>query len=503
MEQAILIVDDERNYLLVLEDLLLDEGYHVLTANSAQQGLELVEGHELSVVITDMKMPGMDGMAFMERIHHKFPDLPVIMMTAFGSVEKAVEAMRKGAFDYILKPFKNEELKLTIRKAIQHYGLVCQNRYLTQELQGRYQYSNIIGKSAPMQRIYQLIEKVAPTKATVLITGESGTGKELIARAIHFNSPRKDRAFISVNCGALPETLLESELFGHEKGAFSGAVSQRKGRFELANDGTLFLDEISEMSTPLQVKLLRILQELEFERVGGSQTLKVDVRMVAASNRNLKDEVAASRFRADLFYRLNVVHVHLPPLRERTDDIPLLINHFMEKCMKHEGRSNITIEPDAMRSLLEYSWPGNVRELENVIERVVILCNGEQIQHRDLPPEVREPAAAVASNGRPSIATPEPQKQQGASEPVRPPMPELDPGERLHESGMRPRQLRALEFIDSNGFITNKYYSQLNDISERQALRELNEMVDAGKLNRMGKGRGCRYVAKTQASSGN
>ena len=329
--ETILIVDDEKNYLLVLEDLLLEEGYQVMTADSAGKGLEIVESNDLDVVITDMKMPGMDGMAFLDGIHGHNSDLPVIMMTAYGSVEKAVEAMRKGAFDYIRKPFKNEELKVTIRKAIDHYHLVCQNRQLSSELQQRYQFSNIIGKSAPMQRIYKLIEKVAPTKATILITGESGTGKELIARAVHYNSMRRDQPFVSVNCGALPETLLESELFGHEKGAFTGAVNQRKGRFELADRGTLFLDEITEMSPPLQVKLLRILQEMEFERVGGSQTLKVDVRVVAASNRNMKDEVASNKFRVDLFYRLNVVHVALPPLRERTDDIPLLVKHFLDK----------------------------------------------------------------------------------------------------------------------------------------------------------------------------
>ena len=247
---TILIVDDERNYLLVLEALLSDEGYHVITAESAQGGLEALLEHDLDAVITDMKMPGIDGMEFFDRIRLQQSDVPVIMMTAYGSVEKAVEAMRKGAFDYILKPFKNEELKLTIRKAIDHYHLVCQNRQFARELQHRYHFGNIIGKSAQMQRIFQLIEKVAPTKATVLVTGDSGTGKELIARAIHYNSPRKDQPFISVNCGALPETLLESELFGHEKGSFSGAVSQRKGRFELAHEGTLFLDEISEMSTP-------------------------------------------------------------------------------------------------------------------------------------------------------------------------------------------------------------------------------------------------------------
>jgi len=501
--ETILIVDDEKNYLLVLEDLLVEDGYQVITADSAVKGLETVATTDLDVVITDMKMPGMDGMAFLEGIHARNSDLPVIMMTAYGSVEKAVAAMRMGAFDYILKPFKNEELKLTIRKAIDHYRLVCENRQLTQELKERYQFSNIIGKSAPMQRIYQLIEKVAPTKATVLVTGESGTGKELIARAIHYNSTRHDRAFISVNCGALPETLLESELFGHEKGAFTGAAIQRKGRFELAHEGTLFLDEISEMSPPLQVKLLRILQEMEFERVGGSQTIKVDVRVVAASNRNLKDEVAAGRFRADLFYRLNVVHVELPPLRGRIDDIPLLVNHFLAKYSQQSKGKGMNICSEALRVLLEYHWPGNVRELENVIERAVILCNGQEIMVRDLPAEMREPRAVPSPEATPSMKGPTFQPADippGGEADTR--MPPLSPGERLQHTGLKPRQHKAMEFIENHGFITNKYYSQLCDVSERQALRELNELVDAGALDRIGKGRACRYVLRSRGIGG-
>ncbi|MHC1727128.1 MAG: sigma-54-dependent transcriptional regulator [Syntrophobacteraceae bacterium] len=485
---TVLIVDDERNYLLVLEALLSDEGYQVITAEGARKGLDALQEHDLDVVITDMKMPGMDGMEFMDRIRTQQPDIPVIMMTAFGSVEKAVEAMRKGAFDYILKPFKNEELKLTVRKAIDHYYLVRKNRQFARELQGRYHFGNIIGKSAQMQRIFQLIEKVAPTKATVLITGDSGTGKELIARAIHYNSPRKELPFISVNCGALPETLLESELFGHEKGAFSGAVSQRKGRFELAHEGTLFLDEISEMSPPLQVKLLRILQEMEFERVGGSHTLKVDVRVVAASNRNLKEEVANSRFRADLFYRLNVVHVYLPPLRERVDDIPLLVNHFLTKYAKDNKEERISLSAEAMKCILEYQWPGNVRELENVIERAIILSDRHEIVAKDMPSEVREP----------QVHTHAPEERR-FDQPLS--IPALSPGERMPDSGFKGRQMRAMEFIRANGFITNKYYSQLADISERQALRELNELVDTGKLDRIGKGRACRYILSGTGAS--
>ncbi|MGA3114889.1 MAG: sigma-54 dependent transcriptional regulator [Syntrophobacteraceae bacterium] len=482
---TVLIVDDERNYLLVLEALLSEEGYQVITAEGALRGLECIEENELDVVITDMKMPGMDGMDFMGRIQLRQPDLPVIMMTAFGSVEKAVQAMRKGAFDYILKPFKNEELKLTIGKAISHYKLIRQNRQMARELQGKYHFGNIIGKSAQMQRIFELIEKVAPTKATVLITGDSGTGKELIARAIHYNSPRKDHPFISVNCGALPETLLESELFGHEKGAFSGAISQRKGRFELAHEGTLFLDEISEMSAPLQVKLLRILQEMEFERVGGSHTLKVDVRVVAASNRNLKEEASMGRFRSDLYYRLNVVHVYLPLLRQRTDDLPLLVNHFLAKYAKDNHQEMISISSAAMERILDYHWPGNVRELENVIERAIILSDRHEILVKDLPPEVREPRAEAPATTTEDRKIP----AMGIL-----PLPGLNAGDRLSDSGFKVRQMRAIEFIKTHGFITNKYYSQLAEISERQALRELSELVDSGRLLRTGKGRACRYV---------
>lgn len=484
----ILIVDDERNYLLVLEDLLTDEGYSVITAERAERGLEVLREHSVDAVVTDMKMPGMDGMTFLEHVHAANPDLPVIMMTAYGTVEKAVEAMKKGAYDYILKPFENEELKLVVRKAVEHHHLIRRNQDLTQALQERYCFDNIIGKSAPMQRIYDLIERVAPTKATVLITGESGTGKELIARAIHYNSPRKNHSFISVNCGALPENLLESELFGHERGAFSGAVALRKGRFELAHQGTLFLDEISEMSPSLQVKLLRALQEMAFERVGGSETLHVDVRVVAASNRNLKAETTAGRFRSDLYYRLNVVHITLPPLRERPEDIPLLADHFLKKYARETGRENFRIHPEALRYLLDYPWPGNVRELENTIERAVILAAEEVITPRDLPQEIRRPRTSTVEAGstEPVLSPREP----GIA-----PMPEeSDLARRLPHSPHRHRQLRALELVRSLGSVTNRDYSQLNDISERQALRELNEMVDLGVLERIGKGRASRYV---------
>ncbi|MBW1917305.1 MAG: sigma-54-dependent Fis family transcriptional regulator [Deltaproteobacteria bacterium] len=385
---TILVVDDEKNYLLVMEALLSGAGYEVLTAESATEAQKIVRHNDLDLIITDMKMPRVSGIELMEEIQHLNPDLPVIIMTAFGTVEKAVEAMKKGAFDYITKPFKNEEILVTIAKALELRHLLDENRRLRQDLAQKYRFENIVGNSRAMQEIFALVEKVAQTRVTVLITGESGTGKELIARAIHQRSPRSQRPFISVNCGALTETLLESELFGHEKGAFTHAVALRKGRFELADGGTLFLDEVTEMSPALQVKLLRVLQEMEFERVGGSRTLRVDVRLVAASNRDLKAEVDEGNFREDLFYRLNVVHLEIPPLRQRPEDIPLLVTHFIQKYTQENAQGEVRVDPETMRILTRHSWPGNVRELENVIERAVILRSGDVITPADLPPNL-------------------------------------------------------------------------------------------------------------------
>ncbi|HIC90825.1 MAG TPA: sigma-54-dependent Fis family transcriptional regulator [Syntrophaceae bacterium] len=387
---TVLVVDDEKNYLLVLDALLSEEGYEVITAESGMEALQILKEAELDLVVTDLKMPKMNGIELLEHIKESNPDLPVIMMTAYGTIDTAIEAMKKGAYDYITKPFQNEELKLNIRKAIDAYHLLRENRQLNQALRRRFRFDNIVGKSKPMLKIFELIEKVAATKAAVLITGETGTGKELIAKAIHYNSPRRDKPFISINCAALTETLLESELFGHEKGSFTGAISTKKGRFEIAHGGSLFLDEVGETSPSLQVKLLRTLQEMEFERVGGTKTLKVDVRVIAASNKDLKKEVQEGNFRKDLYYRLNVVHIQIPPLRDRPDDIPLLVSHFIDKFSKEMGKSHITISPEAMRSIYNRKWPGNVRELEHIIERAVILCSGNVIQISDLPEEPRE-----------------------------------------------------------------------------------------------------------------
>ena len=385
---TILVVDDEINYLTVMETLLGEAGYEVLTAPSAIEAVKVAAASDLDLVLTDMKMPKMSGIELLEKLQQLYPGLPVIIMTAFGTVEKAVSAMKKGAFDYILKPFKNEEILVTIAKALEHRRLILANRRLNQELDKKYGFPNIVGTSRVMEEILALVKRVAGSRATVLVTGESGTGKELIARAIHQCSNRAAKSFISVNCAALTETLLESELFGHERGAFTHAVAMRKGRFELADGGTLFMDEVAEMSQGLQVKLLRVLQEMEFERVGGARTIKVDVRVVAASNQDLKEEVEAGRFREDLFYRLNVVHLHLPPLRQRQEDIPLLAAHFIKKYVQENLRDKTRITPEALKVLIQYAWPGNVRELENVMERAVILCSHNVISPQDLPAEL-------------------------------------------------------------------------------------------------------------------
>lgn len=385
---TILVVDDEPNYLIVISELLKEENYEVLTAQSGEDGLKVVEETDLDLVLTDMRMPGMGGLEFLKAIKNYNKDLPVIMITAFGEVEKAVVAMKAGAYNYLSKPFNNEELLMNIRKAIEHYSLLSENVRLRGEAKVRYGFASIVGKNARMQEIYQLIEKVAPTTASVLITGESGTGKELVARAIHINSPREKEPFISVNCAALPETLLESELFGHERGAFTGATAMRKGRFELADSGTLFLDEIGDIPLSLQAKLLRVLQERNFERVGGVKPISVDVRIITATNRDLKDEVDKGNFREDLYYRFNVLHIHLPPLRERADDIPMLAEHFIRKFAKLLNKPDLRISGDALRYLTGLPWEGNVRELENTIERAGILCSGDVIQTEDVHPGV-------------------------------------------------------------------------------------------------------------------
>jgi two-component system NtrC family response regulator len=390
--ETILIVDDERNYPLILSAVLRDEGFETLTANSGQEALGILARSDVDLVLTDMKMPVMDGIQLLEKIKENEPDLPVVMMTAHGTVEKAVEAMQKGAYNYILKPFDNERLVIYVNKAIDMYRVIKENRRLRSAVASQYSFGNIIGKSKKMKEIYEVICKVAPSFATVLIEGASGTGKELVAKSIHFNSPRRHQPFVAVNCSALAESLLESELFGHEKGAFTGAAAMKKGRFELADGGTLFLDEIGELSQGLQVKLLRVLQEKVFERVGGIKPIAVDIRLIAATNKSIKNEVRAGRFREDLFYRLNVVHIVLPPLHERLEDIRPLVYHFIEKYRYERKAENpVTgVDPAVERLFYDYGWQGNVRELENVIERAMVMCPDDTIRVSDLPKDFKD-----------------------------------------------------------------------------------------------------------------
>ncbi|MDM8517921.1 sigma-54 dependent transcriptional regulator [Desulfobacterales bacterium HSG16] len=392
--ETILIVDDEKNYPLILSAVLEEEGYETMTANSGSQALLMLKESDVDLVLTDMKMPGMDGITLLEEIKLKDCDIPVIMMTAHGTVEKAVEAMQKGAYNYILKPFDNDSLVIYVKKAVAMYSMVKENRQLRDVVESRYSFGNLIGKSKAMQSVFETIQKIAPVHATVLIDGENGTGKELVAKSIHFNGSRRHHPFIAVNCSALSENLLESELFGHEKGAFTGAVSKKKGRFELADKGTLFLDEIGELSHNLQVKLLRVLQERVFERVGGEKSVSVDIRIIAATNKILKQEIKTGAFREDLYYRLNILHLNLPPLRERIEDIRLLAQHFIQKYASERILESPVkgMSREAEKLLYDYSWPGNVRELENIIERAMVLCPGENITIDDMPDHLKKSA---------------------------------------------------------------------------------------------------------------
>ncbi len=390
--ETVLIVDDEKNYPPILSAVLEEEGFEALTAYSGKEALEILDHADVDLVLTDMKMSAMDGIQLLETIKKNDPELPVIMMTAHGTVEKAVEAMQKGAYNYILKPFENDHLVIYVNKAIQMYRVIKENRRLRETVESQYSFGNIIGKSRPMQDVFDTIYKVAPATASILIEGESGTGKDLVAKSIHYNSPRRDRPFIAVNCSALAETLLESELFGHEKGAFTGAVTTKKGRFELADAGTLFLDEIGELSPSLQVKLLRVLQEKVFERVGGLRQVAVNFRLITATNKKLKEEVQKGRFREDLYYRLNVVHIDLPPLRQRKEDLRLLVDHFIDKYAG-ERRTNVPvkgIEREVEQIFYRHNWPGNVRELENAIERAMVLCPDDIIRVSDLPEDFKD-----------------------------------------------------------------------------------------------------------------
>jgi DNA-binding NtrC family response regulator len=385
---SLLVVDDEANARAALAELLREEGYRVETAADGFKALGKLEEFEPDLVLTDLKMPGMGGVELLEKLRAKDEETVVIVMTAFGAVETAVDAMKKGAADYLTKPLNTAELFLVVAREMDRRRLRREAGSLRARLSERYSFDNIIGDAPAMQTIFQTVAQVASARASVLITGESGTGKELIAAAIHQRSPRAKGPFVKLHCAALAETILESELFGHERGAFTGAVGRREGRFQQAHGGTLFLDEIGEISPAVQVKLLRFLQEHEFERVGGNETVHVDVRVVAATNRDLKQEVAKGRFREDLFYRLNVINVEMPALRARLSDVPVLAMYFLKKYAEQNGKRLDGFSTEALARLGAYAWPGNVRELENVVERAVVLCNGSLIGVSELPPHL-------------------------------------------------------------------------------------------------------------------
>ncbi|HTL02435.1 MAG TPA: sigma-54 dependent transcriptional regulator [Vicinamibacterales bacterium] len=389
---SILVVDDEEIMREILETLLKGEGYSVRLASSGEEGVELARNVPFDAAILDVMMPGMDGMQTLEALKKLDEELAVIMVTAYASVENAITAMKRGAFDYVTKPFKNDEVLVILRNALERRNLMNENRTLRQNLQERYNhFDNIVGRGAAMRRVFDLIIQAAPSRSTILIQGESGTGKELVARAIHTHSQRKDRAFVTVNSGNLPPDLLESTLFGHVKGAFTGAVYPKKGLFDLADKGSIFLDEIGNIPLETQAKLLRVMQEREFMRLGGMETIKVDVRIIAATNVDLRKMMEDGRFREDLFYRLHVINVQLPPLRDRRDDIPLLVQHFLEKYGEENRKTGLDLAPEALDLMMAYDWPGNVRELENVIERAVVLSSGNGIGPDLIPDHVGRP----------------------------------------------------------------------------------------------------------------
>lgn len=385
--QHLLFVDDEDALRTVMAERLSAEGFDVVDANTGERALELLDQFAFDVVVTDLRLPGIDGVKVIDAARQRYPGIIAIVITGYGTVRDAVDAIKRGATDFLTKPFQFDELMHVLNKAFEQQRLTSENAYLRSQLEERYQFDGIIGRSRSMRELFQFLETVAPSNSTVLITGETGTGKEVVARAIHHNSPRRAQRFSTLNCAAVPETLLESELFGHVKGAFTGADRTKPGRFEQAHRGTLFLDEVGTMSTGLQMKLLRALQEREFERIGDSQTIKVDVRVIAATNSDLSKMVAEGTFREDLYYRLHVIPVHLPPLRDRRDDIPLLVRHFLEK---YAPGSPVQMSQGAMRALMAYHWPGNVRQLENAINRAVTLSGGrQQLEVSLLPPELQ------------------------------------------------------------------------------------------------------------------
>ncbi len=391
----ILIIDDNPDVLKLIVDILKSNDYEVTAALGGEAGIRELESDYYDLVLTDLIMPEVSGMEVLDHLIAKSPKTMCIILTGHGSIKSSVEAIKKGAFDYITKPVSAGDILISVEKALKFKSLAEENIRLKKELRGQYKYTNLVGTSGAIKKIFDLIEKVADTDGTVLITGASGTGKELIARALHYNSSRSDKPLVVINCGAVPEALLESELFGHEKGAFTGAHKSRVGRFEMANCGTIFLDEIGEMSPALQVKLLRVLQEQKFERVGGTKTIHVDLRIVAATNKNLTTAINKEKFREDLYYRLNVIPIKVPGLKQRKSDIPLLIDHFLKKFQKGKKKKITKFSPEVMDAMYAYDWPGNVRELENVIKRFTILCDNSVVIFDDLPESIRESSQSI------------------------------------------------------------------------------------------------------------
>ncbi|MBZ5510288.1 MAG: sigma-54 dependent transcriptional regulator [Acidobacteriia bacterium] len=396
---VILVVDDDAGQRRLVEFWLQEEGYATVTANDGVAGFQAFEQHAPSLVIADIRMPGMSGLDLLNRIKAVSAEAPVILITAFGTVTDAVEAMKLGAADYVLKPLNADELKVTVRRTLERQQLVDENRYLRDLAGSSFRFDNMVAQSRKMRNVLEIAGQVARRDSTVLLSGESGTGKELLAKALHQNSLRAGKPFITVNCGALPETLAESELFGHRKGSFTGATADKAGKFETANEGTVFLDEVGDLPLTLQVKLLRVIQEREIDKIGNPRPIKVNVRIVAASNRNLKNLVEDGQFRDDLYYRLSVVTIDIPPLRERREDIPLLVQHFLQKFRSRYDLPAVTASDEAMEKFSQYGWPGNVRELENVIERLVVLGKTDVIREEDLPPEMRRSESRIASIG--------------------------------------------------------------------------------------------------------
>ena len=390
LKDKILVADDEKSMREFLDIMLKKEGYKVTLASNGEEVMKLIEKDIFDLALVDIRMPREDGISVLKKIKSISPETVVIVITAYASADTAIKAMKEGAYDYITKPFKIDEIKLIIQNALEKKHLQKENLLLKQVVRDRYHFENIIGQSSKMLELYDLLEKVAPTKTNILITGESGTGKELVAKAIHYNSPRKDKPFVTLNCGAIPESLIESELFGHMRGAFTDAISTKKGLFEVADEGTIFLDEISELPLMMQVKLLRVLQDREFKRVGGTEDIRVDVRIISATNKDLEGAVREKQFREDLFYRLNVIQIRIPSLRERKEDIPSLTGHFLKKYSEELGKQISQVSPEALRTLVQYDYPGNVRELQNIIERAVALETSQELTVQNLSSYIEE-----------------------------------------------------------------------------------------------------------------